>query len=178
MESLSEQGLITLYYADESHVCSEGYVPYGWQFPDEKVFINVEKGFKLNVWGMITRENQLKFRATTHNINAQFVLQELEKLSFDINQPTYVVLDNARIHHAKIIQERVPFWQSRGLYILYLPPYSPHLNIAETLWRHLKTGWLNPIDYFNEETLAYAVNRCLANVGNHLNINFSPFNAN
>jgi hypothetical protein len=34
LESLSEQGLIDLFYGDESHVSSEGYVPYGWQFPD------------------------------------------------------------------------------------------------------------------------------------------------
>ena len=99
-------------------------------------------------------------------------------LSFSIHQPTYIILDNARIHHAKIIQKRVPFWQKRGLYLFFLPPYSPHLNIAETLWRQLKTGWLNPEDYYDDETLAYAVNRCLANVGNHLKINFSPFNAN
>jgi transposase len=68
--------------------------------------------------------------------------------------------------------------RQRGLFIFFLPPYSPHLNIAETLWRKLKKEWLNPEDYRDKETLFYAVNRCMANVGEYLTINFSPFSAN
>jgi transposase len=36
------------------------------------------------------------------------------------------------------VQQRRGFWQERGLLLFYLPPYSPHLNIAEVLWRKLK----------------------------------------
>jgi hypothetical protein len=46
------------------------------------------------------------------------------------------------------------------------------------LWRHLKGGWLRAEDYLDNESLAYALNRCMANIGYHLKINFSPFNAN
>ena len=60
------------------------------------------------------------------------------------------------------------------MYLFFLPPYSPHLNIAEIVWRHLKGGWLQPADYLQDEQLAYAVNRCLANFGKELKINFSP----
>jgi hypothetical protein len=56
--------------------------------------------------------------------------------------------------------------------------YSPHLNIAETIWRKLKKGWLNPEDYFDKDSLFYAVNRCLANLGTILNIRYSKFTAN
>ena len=104
--------------------------------------------------------------------------ERLDRLSLHIRQIAFVVLDNASIHKAKIIGEQIPFWQERGLYLFYLPPYSPHLNIAETLWRHLKGGWLRAEDYADPDTLAYALNRCLANVGINLNIKFSPFNAN
>lgn len=48
------------------------------------------------------------------------------------------MLDNASIHKAKIIQQQLKFWAKRGLHIFYIPPYSPHLNIAETLWRKIK----------------------------------------
>ncbi|MBL7993531.1 MAG: transposase [Candidatus Kapabacteria bacterium] len=64
------------------------------------------------------------------------------------------------------------------MFIFFLPPYSPHLNIAETLWRKLKKEWLNLEDYQDKETLFYAVNRCMAHVGKFLTINFSPFNPN
>jgi hypothetical protein len=53
-----------------------------------------------------------------------------------------------------------------------------HLNLAETLWRKLKKEWLNPEDYRDKETLFYAINRCMENVGGDLTIKFSLFNAN
>jgi len=37
--------------------------------------------------------------------------------------------------------------------------YSPHLNIAETLWRKLKYEWQVPEDYLEKSSLLYAVNR-------------------
>ena len=183
LESLAQKGLITLLYGDESHVCSEGYVPYGWQFPDEEVFIPVQKGYRLNCWGLISRQyehelNQCYWSATTNNIDAQYILESLDMLSFNIHRDTFVVLDNASIHKAKIIQDRIPYWQKRGLYIFYLPTYSPQLNIAETMWRHLKGGWIKPEDYFDNDSLAYALNRCMSNIGINLKIDFKPFNEN
>ncbi|MFB9292499.1 transposase [Persicitalea jodogahamensis] len=79
---------------------------------------------------------------------------------------------------ALVVATRIPLWQKRGLYLFYLPTYSPQLNIAETMWRHLKGGWLRPEDYSDDETLAYSVNRCMANVGQYLKISFSPFYTN
>ena len=60
LESLDSKGKIELYYADESHVCTDGYVPYGWQFKDENVYIPSEKAARLNIFGMITKRNQYK----------------------------------------------------------------------------------------------------------------------
>jgi transposase len=58
----------------------------------------------------------------------------------------------------------------------FFPPYSPHLNIAETLWRKLKKEWLDPPDYIYKDALAYAIDRCLADMGKGQKINFSHFN--
>ncbi len=57
-------------------------------------------------------------------------------------------------------------------------PYSPHLNIAETLWRKLKYEWLKADDYADNETLCYQVRQALSAVGNSLNIRFSEFQKN
>lgn len=178
LEHLSRQGLLDLFYGDESHVCSEGYVPYGWQFPHEAVFIGAQKGFKVNCWGLVNRQNKLHWSTTRQSITAKFVCEQLDLLSLSIHQPTVVVLDNARIHTAGLIQHIRPVWEGRGLFLFFLPPYSPHLNIAETVWRHLKGGWLRPEDYATADDLAYALNRCLANVGKALKIKFSDFSAN
>ncbi|MCP4443190.1 MAG: hypothetical protein GY810_30155 [Aureispira sp.] len=39
LEQQSQENLIEIFYGDESSVCETGYVPYGWQFDDEQVFI-------------------------------------------------------------------------------------------------------------------------------------------
>lgn len=48
------------------------------------------------------------------NGNAQFILEYFENFSFEIHKQTFVVLDNASVHKAKIIRERMPYWQKRG----------------------------------------------------------------
>lgn len=175
---MAENGLIDLFYGDESHVSSEGYVPYGWQFPNEKVVIYTEKAYKINIFGLINRANQCYWESTQQNIDSQFIVNYLDDLSLKIKKETFIVLDNAAVHQSKLLQQYLLIWQNRGLFIFFLPTYSPHLNIAETMWRKLKTEWLVPEDYLQKDDLFYAVNRCMSNIGNNLNINFSPFNLN
>jgi transposase len=119
-----------------------------------------------------------RYEITEDNINTGFVIDFLDKFSFEIKLPTFLALDNARIHKTKAVRERIPYWQKRGLYLFFLPPYSPHLNIAETLWRKLKKEWLDPPDYLYKDALAYDIDRCLANMGKGQKINFSHFNNN
>lgn len=175
LEQQSVVGHIDLFYGDESQVSEEGYVPYGWQFPDEDVAIEVAKGRRINCFALISRKNEIIYRTTENNITADFIIEQLEKLSMSINKPTVIVLDNARIHTARKVKERLRDWQDRGLYIFYLPPYSPHLNIAERLWKELKSRWIKPADYCSAENLFYTVSLALTAVGKELFINFSKF---
>lgn len=175
LENLSEAHLIDLYYSDESRVSLEPCIPYGWQFPDEKVFMPTQKGEGLNCFALLKRNNDCLVETTMENINSQFVLERLEELSTNLRKLTVVVLDNARIHTSQIIKERIKVWQQRGLYLFYLPRYSPHLNIVEILWRKLKYEWLSPSDYQDKENLFYQVKLALKAVGQNLFINFSTF---
>ncbi len=80
------------------------------------------------------------------------------------------------MHKGKQVAERIHYWQQRGLTIFYLPTYSPHLNIAETVWRKLKYEWLIPEDYESKQHLRYAVSQALSAFGKSLKIQFSAFN--
>lgn len=56
-----------------------------------------------------------------------------------------MVLDNARIHHAKLLQ---PFLnENPRLTFVFLPPYSPKLNVVEGLWKWLKSDVINNVFY-------------------------------
>ena len=175
LEQMSEHGWIDLYYGDESRVSLQPCVPYAWQFNDEEVFMPSDKGRGLNCFALLSRANACRFVTTSRNINGAFMVEQLEKLSFELKRLTVVVLDNAPAHVARQVQERRVFWQQRGLFIFYLPPYSPHLNIVEMLWRKLKYQWLQPQDYLEAQTLFYQVHQALAAVGTLLKIHFAPF---
>ena len=176
LEVLSEAHKIDLYYADEAAVSLEPCVPYAWQFPDEQVSMPSEKGKGVNCFALLARDNRALIETTGENITAHFIFEKFERLSMSVKKLTVVVLDNAAVHRAKIIKEQKAVWQQRGLFLFYLPRYSPHLNIVETLWRKLKYEWLAPTDYATRETLGYAVRLALKAIGTSLHINFSGFN--
>ena len=131
LERQAIAGSIDLYYGDESHICTEGYVPYGWQFRGEDVYIPSERGLRLNIFGMIDRNNRYDGFSTMDNMTADRIADFLDRLSMRIRKNTFVVLDNASVHRCKLMKELRPIWEKRGLFLFFLPPYSPHLNIAE-----------------------------------------------
>jgi hypothetical protein len=77
LENMSQNGEIDLFYGDETHVCSEGYVPYGWQFPDEEVCYLTDKSYKFNCLGFINRQSQVRWQVTEQNIDTGFVMEFL-----------------------------------------------------------------------------------------------------
>lgn len=173
LENLSNQGLIDLYFGDESHVCTQGYVPYGWQFPGENVFVPSMKSARLNIFGMINRDNVYHGFTSLQSIKAENVAEFIDNFSLTIIRPTFIVLDNASVHTGGRMKEMIEKWRQRGLYIFYLPPYSPHLNIAETLWRILKTKWIKPSHYIDTNTLFNATHEILGSIGGKYRVNYS-----
>jgi transposase len=128
--------------------------------------------------GWISKDNRFYYALSRDCINTAFVFEHLELFSWQVHKPTFLVLDNAAIHRSAAIRKQRQVWQKRGLHLFFLPPYSPHLNIAEALWRMLKGQWLQPKDYLSLDGLCYAIIQNLDAVGNTNKINFSNFNTN
>lgn len=136
------------------------------------------KGPSLNCFALLSRDNRCVFETTQGYVNALWVAAQLEKLSWQTwerGRISVVVLDNAPVHTGAELQKRRADWEARGLFVFFLPPYSPHLNIAETLWRKLKYEWLAPHDYGDPQNLFCQVRLALAAVGTSLFIRFAPF---
>lgn len=55
-------------------------------------------------------------------------------------------MDNARIHHAKFLEPLIKANEER-LQLMYLPPYSPELNLIEGLWKWLKEKVVHDVLY-------------------------------
>lgn len=71
--------------------------------------------------------------------------------------PTVVVLDNAGIHRSKVVRTaRAELW-TRGIYLYYLPPYSPELNAIEPVFRAIKHNHLPERRYPTVAALTAAI---------------------
>ncbi|MCM1141356.1 MAG: transposase [Muribaculum sp.] len=114
-------------------MCTQRYVPYVWKLPWVDVYVSAQKSRRLNIFGMISRDNRYYGFTTEESINADKFISFMDNFSLNIKKKTFVVLDNSTLHRNKKVKELRPIWEECGLYIFYLPPYSPELNIAETL---------------------------------------------
>lgn len=170
---LWQTGLIDLRFGDESHVCTSGYVPYGWHFKDEEVFIPSGDKHRLNLFGMISPDCKYDGFDTEDSITGELLADFLDDFSKSITKPVVLVLDNASIHRKGEVYKRTDIWKERGLHLFFLPPYCPHLNIAETLWRILKTKWLQPYHYTNRNILHETTREILDGIGKNYVISFS-----
>jgi len=74
-----------------------------------------------------------------------------------------MILDNARIHHAKLVK---PFLESmkERLELMFLPPYSPELNLIEGLWGWLKSSVINNVFFASLPKVRLAVNKFIEQI--------------
>lgn len=71
--------------------------------------------------------------------------------------PTVVVLDNGAIHRSKETRAALPGLWARGVYLYFLPPYSPELNAIEAAFRAIKHDHLPERRYATLPALLDAV---------------------
>jgi transposase len=76
-------------------------------------------------------------------ITAASVKQMMDKLVQEyVGKTIALVLDNARYQHCKAVEE---YAEQLGIYLVFLPSYSPNLNLIERLWKHIKAEVYNSI---------------------------------
>jgi len=66
-----------------------------------------------------------------------------------------MILDNAKIHHAKLLKDVLD--ADPRLHLEFLPPYSPNLNKIEELWGWMKNSVINNVFFHACEEIRCAV---------------------
>lgn len=161
-----------MFYGDESGFCLTPVMAYSWQYPGEEIRIFPQKSKRVNVFGLMNKDNQLTTFHKEGSITTDFVLQCLQQWADLLTKPTVLVLDNAPIHQAKSFLAHLEQWQQQNLFVFFLPKYCPHLNKIETLWRKVKYEWLKPTQYASLPILKGALKEIFAQVGKQYSINF------
>ena len=84
------------------------------------------------------------------------LVYSLEQLA-DPERPTIVVLDNAGFHRSTLVRAQLAHLRQLGVFLFYLPPYSPELNDIERLFRTIKHHHLPERSYATFDALHEAV---------------------
>jgi transposase len=116
---------------------------------------------RFNVLGALHAiTNQLITVTNDSYINASSVCELLEKIAaLDLSTPITVVMDNARYQRCRLVLEKAT---QLGLELLFLPPYSPNLNLIERLWRFVRKECLYSHYYEHFTLFKHAITNCLA----------------
>ena len=92
-------------------------------------------------------------------ITATTVCELLVKLqALNLATPLTLVLDNARYQRCRLVQEMA---QALNIELLFLPSYSPNLNLIERLWKFVKKTALNSRPHASLAEFRGAIDQCL-----------------
>lgn len=115
---------------------------------------------RLNLMGCVDYSSgEVQYREIDGNTSGEDTKNFIETLAGQSNPdcPTIVFLDRASIHTCSAIHEQRENWKKRGLIVVYLPPYSPELNLMEGEWRQLKYEDLQQRHFDTKEDLRQGV---------------------
>jgi transposase len=125
-----------VFFGDAAHCVYGSFLCCLWSFA--RLFVRAASGRQrfnvLGAWNAVTRE--LVSVTNTTVVNALTMCELLEKIAaLGLAGPVTLVLDNARYQKCLLVQAAAARW---GITLLYLPSYSPNLNLIERLWRFIK----------------------------------------
>ena len=134
----AENGLVSLLFLDASHFVM-GCDFLGYVYGKARRFVKTFSGRKrYNVLGALDFVSK-KITTVTNDtyITAAEICEMLRKISRDYaGKAVHVVLDNARYQKCAVVQELA---KELGIRLVFIPPYSPNLNLIERLWKFTKS---------------------------------------
>lgn len=156
----ASKGERTVFFVDAAHFVLAPFLGFLWSF--SRLFIRAPSGRqRFNVLGALNAITHELITVTNDTyINALSVCQLLEKIhDLQLPSPVTLVLDNARYQKCKIVWQRA---QELEIELLYLPSYSPNLNLIERLWKFVKKQCLYSVYYESFGEFKAAISDCLS----------------
>jgi transposase len=125
-----------VFFVDAAHLVFGTFLCCLWSFT--RIFVRAASGRQrfnvLGAWNAVTRE--LIAVTNTTVVNTETMCELLRKIAgLGLTGPINLVLDNARYQRNAVVQALAA---ELGLSLLFLPSYSPNLNLIERLWKFIK----------------------------------------
>ena len=162
LEPLVEQAQASqlhLFFVDAAHFVLRPFLGYLYSLTVR--YVKSSSGRKrFNVLGALHAVSHELVTISNHTyINAAAVCELLEKLhQFYSDLPIVLVLDNARYQKCQLVLDKA---HSLHIQLIFLPPYSPNLNLIERLWKFVKKEVLYNEYYQQYDQFCAAISDCL-----------------
>ena len=170
-----QAGLCDLFYGDESGFCLQPTLGRCWQPPGPTLAVPAQAhSRRWNVGGFLRGDGELAHLGRAGRLGAKEFIEAVETRLLPVRRrPAILVLDNGPCHRSRLVKAKRAEWRQRGLRLFFLPPYCPHLNRIETLWRLVKHHWLPVSAYASFAMLRDTVTALLNTVGLNYRVIFS-----
>jgi len=132
----AQAGTGHVYFVDAAHFVLGTFLCCLWSCT--RIFVRAASGRQrfnvLGAWNAVTRD--LIAVTNTTVVNTGTMCELLRKIAaVGLMGPITLVLDNARYQRNAVVQELA---KELGIALLFLPSYSPNLNLIERLWKFIK----------------------------------------
>ena len=152
-------GRAAVFFVDAAHFVWAPFLGCLWCLA--RVFVRSATGRRrYNVLGALNAVTHAVIRVCNEGyVNAETVGTLLRTLAAsNLGIPITVVLDNARYQRCELVQSLA---RTLGIHLLFLPSYSPNLNLIERLWRFIRKQSLNSTWFNSFEQFQGAIDDCL-----------------
>ena len=162
LEPLVEQARqqkLHLFFVDAAHFVMLPFLGYLYSLTIR--YVRSASGRKrFNVLAALNAISHELVTITNHAyINALSVCELLEKLhQLYGDLPIVLVMDNARYQKCQLVLDKA---QGLNIQLIFLPPYSPNLNLIERLWKFVKKEVLYNKFYKDYDKFCTAISDCL-----------------
>ena len=158
----ASKGECHLLFLDAAHFILQPFICAVWCVA--RLFVKASSGRnRINVLGAVNAmTKEIITCSNTTYITAETIISFLTQLREHYGElPLKIVLDNARYQHCKIVEQAA---KSLKITLLFLPSYSPNLNIIERLWKFTKKKVLYAKYYESPEKFHNAITGFFKNI--------------
>jgi putative transposase len=168
----AESGMVELSYLDECGFAPSLPTGYSWALPGQRKLVRYEypQGRRVNVlatYNPFGPAPRLAASAFERTLTSDDLLEYLRSLPA-AKVPRVVVLDNAGMHTSKAFKARREELARQGIYLYYLPAYSPELNRIEPVFKQIKHHEIPRRSHKSKAELRASVERGFESYGRKL----------
>ncbi len=128
IEAKAKKEKAEIHWRDETGLRNDSqygrsYAPRG---KTPAVLLSAKRGH-VSLISTITSQGKVRFMVYENAMNSQTLIKFLKRLVKDTDRKVFLILDNIRVHHSKMVKEWLASHKD-DIEVFFLPPYSPELN--------------------------------------------------